>query len=475
MAYSYIPAGIFHPSHGGLGAYVRYHKPKLGGIVVKQMAPGYIWLDTPDRELLLTANTHHKQSVVPTQFDEFVNLSLSHADSSVDLDFDMYMTNYTQHKGKKVGNPEIRRTVGRKEGQPIIVADSGGFQIAVGRETWIDPSDLTQWYNKNVDLGMVLDIPIRFQDNDLVKRCAYVQKANTDFMLREKSNNLELINIFHGINDADVTAYRDICEVDGVDRLAIGGAYWFGALGAIDRVLFYILNGKKYKHYHILGVMNILHVVLYMRIASKGFAPLITSDSSTHLQNAVTKGYLFQPFISHQFKPIDIGDKENFPAPHNHLPCVCPVCSTIKYADVLRILSGNLAAFLLMTHNMYVTNRYLKGMHSIIQTATTRELKELMGFQFKSRNQFVADETLRGLDFIDLVQQEGLETARSRYAFYMKGLKIAPVAPNKLLDNAGNSFSRDNEMLVDKQSQAEYIQRISKVVEAYERYHKITP
>jgi hypothetical protein len=57
----------------------------------------------------------------------------------------------------------------------------------------------------------------------------------------------------------------------------------------------------------------------------------------------------------------------------------------------------------------------------------------------------------------------------------MKGLKIAPVAPNKLLDNAGNSFSRDNEMLVDKQSQAEYIQRISKVVETYERYHKINP
>ena len=472
--YRYVPAGIFPQGHGGLGVYIKYHKRVDKKITVKQMAPGYVWLDCPDRELVITGLTHTKASPNPVNFDEFVNLSIHHMNASRDFGLDYAMVNYTQSSGKGHKSPDVRRVVGHQEGQISLVSDSGGFQLGRGVEEFIDPKQLITWYNKNVDLGMVLDIPVLSSDKKLLIELAKLQALNTKYLLANKCDNLGLINIFHGVDEEAGAVYRDICEHPDIDRLAIGGVYWYGALGAVDRVLSFIQTGRSYKHYHILGVMNSLHVILYMRLAAKNFAPLITTDSSTHLQNAVTKGYLFQPLISHQFKPWDIGDTENFPSMHNELPCSCPVCSSLKYADVLRVLSGNVIAFMLMMHNIFATNRYLKAMETIVQESTTKDLKRLLGHQFKSRNQFLSDETARGLDFIDTVEHEGLQSARERYSYYLKGLNVSMSSNNQLLAPGGTSFVRDDssDVLAAKNSDT-YVKRIQGLVARYKSYHNV--
>jgi hypothetical protein len=53
VAYSFVPAACFYPKHGGLGAYVRYKEKLSKKIIVREYRPNYIWLDCPDREVLI--------------------------------------------------------------------------------------------------------------------------------------------------------------------------------------------------------------------------------------------------------------------------------------------------------------------------------------------------------------------------------------------------------------------------------------
>ena len=232
------------------------------------------------------------------------------------------------------------------------------------------------------------------------------------------SNTMNIIGeIFHGANDHDKRVFRDICERDDINRLAVGGAYFNNVLNSMDMLIETMSTGKKYLHYHVLGVANMLQVVLLMRMAAKKFAPLISSDSSTHIQEAVAKGYHFQPHIFEQVRYINIGDKFNYPNAHQTLPCSCPVCSAIKYTDVLGVLNSNTTTFMLMMHNIFSTQRYVKAMTEIAEKATTKELKSVLKHQMKNRGSL--EETLKGLDFLDVVEQHGLKAARKRYSFYV--------------------------------------------------------
>lgn len=425
-AYEWVPAGMESFRRGGPVIYVKYGRYP-DRIEVLEKSSQHVWIRCPDRELVIVSNANHVHAFRPMQgnFDAAVSLSPFYEPSAVDHDYHYIMVNYTEYIGKEGNASRIRRAGYPDGGKLKIISDSGGFQVWREDIDYIDPMKLIEWCNDNVDLAMIFDIPTSARGTKHFRRLANIQARNTEIMVQNKRKDLELFNVFHGHTKPEVEVFRGITERDDINRLAIGGGYWGTVLGSISRWYGIMSEGRKYDHYHILGVQNVLQTLPIMRMVAKGAAPLITSDSTTHIQNAVSKNFYFHPHMSEPPKYINFGYRGTAggykPSPLMTLPCTCQVCSVIKYKDVMAAMSGHPIDTMMIYHNLYATQRYLRSMYEHIQTLTTKELKELVKFQFaakKTRRKGVED-MLQAFDFIDCVASEGLEAARNKFKFYL--------------------------------------------------------
>ena len=466
--YSYVPAGLFYPSHGGAGIYVRYGRYP-NKILVKEQSPNHIWLQCPDRELVIVSGNQYAASFYPSEgtFDEYVDINTFNDITSMDQNIEYWMCNYTQSIGKELKTHRTRLL--GSQGKTKIISDSGGYQILSERYNYIDPLAVIKWYNDNVDIGLVLDIPTSIYRRGLYERLAEIQRENTNVLLQHKRPGLELMNIFHGATLEDKRIFRDICEVDEIDRLAVGGAYFNSIMNSIDSLSEVILTGKKYKQYHVLGVSNVLQAVLLMRLASKGIANLITSDSSTPLQEALTKGYYLHPTIAEPPRYVHIGDKTNVPSVEKTLPCNCPVCRTIKYSDILSISTGCIW-IQIYYHNIYSTNQYMLSMNEIAKDLSTNEFKKLLKFQFRNRKNGVK-KSLTTLDYIDVLADDGLAKARSKYRYFLSHVISKSSNLGVLFDPDGNTMregSTSNEYSTETPDDNPNWLRLQSIMETYE-------
>jgi queuine/archaeosine tRNA-ribosyltransferase len=368
------------------------------------------------------------------------------------------MTNFTEFMGARNRNSlELRAAgLGAPKESPKIISDSGGFQILTGKLDYIDPLEIITWYNKNVDIGIVLDIPPWMTSKEVLLRMAKVQKKNTDILLANKEPHVELMNIFHGNTTEDRKMFRKIVEDPRIERLAIGGSYTKSILRSIYDLILIANTGKKYKQYHLLGVTNLLQLVAMMRLTHKGLIPHVTSDSSTHIQKAFLKEYLHQAHLTSNIVHLQIGRNHVYPSMGNRLPCSCPLCSRVKYADVFSLLDGSAVNVALAFHNMYTYNEYVSRMRDVVGLPL-KDLTDLIAKQLGSRHGI--KEAIDALKFIDLVEEEGLTKAAKKYEYFIEHNLIhqAEVSLFKGVETADNS---------------EFVARMDKVISRYESGEK---
>ncbi len=417
--YRYVPASLTAFKFAGMGLYVKYGNTGVNSIEVKDRRSGHLWLKTPDRELLFVSNTYQQAPFYPSQgtFDEFLNLSPFWENHSGDFGLDFLMTNYTDHIGKarsldnreKHGNNDI-----------AIISDSGGFQLFTGQMKFIDPLDVIRWYNKNVDIGLVLDIPPSTADHHLLMKVAQIQKRNTAIMMDNKVEGVELMNIFHGLDYDEKNQFREVVERDDIRRIALGGTYFKNVMSSVADLLQIITTGRKYDQYHLLGVTNPVQLFALMRIAANKLAPLVTSDSNTYYRQAINKGYLRVDTVLSNIAYENIGLKTKKPNIHNMLPCACPVCSRVRYFDIFSILNGLVIDSALAFHNFYKFNQYLMAMEDYCHKSIN-ELKEVFEGQFGKRAKNLIDEGIKTLKFVDLVKEVGFRAAAKEYRYYIGG------------------------------------------------------
>lgn len=427
QGFSWVPAGMEYIKRGGAAIYIRYGRFPRGKITLHDSESRCMRITCPDRELLIISNMNQVHAYRPTAgtYDELVVLSPFYEKAAKDLHYRFLMSNYTTYIGKEGLSSRIRRSGGHKGGTQII-ADSGGYQISQGKIDYIDPQFLIKWYNDNVDLGMVLDIPSRVSGVKNSQRLARIQAANTKVLMDNKRDDLELINIYHGGSEAELAAYRDLTDRPDINRLAIGGGYYGTVLGSIERVVRILMDSRKYEQYHLLGVQNILQTLPMMKMAIEGLAPLITSDSTTHIQNAVSKGYYFHGSMTDPPRYINIGQRGTspyIPSPYSTLSCTCAVCSAIKYSDVLSILTGDAVDQMLMYHNLFETQRYMLSMYEALERSDHKQTKELLVSQFvtgKKTKRVGITEMMKSFDFIEVAKNEGIKQAQKKYAYYLQ-------------------------------------------------------
>lgn len=441
--FHWVPAAVQYRQMGGAGIFIKYAK-NPNKIVVKERGEGYTIIQCPDRDLIITTNQHKLNAYRPMQgtYDEYVHLGAFHDELVEDINPDFFMVNYTADMGREHCSAHTRNT---KEFKTQIISDSGGFQLFQQRIEYLDPVEVVKWYNTNCDIGLILDIPTSIRDDSLNERTAKIQAANTAKMMDNKVEGLELMNIVHGVTREQRDVFRGHVERDDIDRLALGGFYTGTILNSIDNFCAELEAPFKYKHYHVLGVANPLQVLLFIRMAHKGFAPLITCDSSTFLRKAITKEYHCFPTTHSTPKFIVCGDTGGYiPSSYSLLPCSCPVCAAIKYSDIMLSLSGNMSIVMMSYHNMYSMTSYYNTMKDLMYLST-KDLKAVLKNQFGIGNNTRSGymELIRGLDFIDQIEELGLEKARKNFQYY---LTMLMPAPQSTVRSTGQIFSMDGEL-----------------------------
>ena len=433
--YSFVAAASLFKSFGGICIYVKYKSADPHKITIKDQSGNHIWYICPDREIVIVRNGQEMDSFYPwgESFDEVYDFNIFNDSVSRQLGIEYIMTNYAHSKG--TSNPRIASRI-PDDKRINVLSDSGGLQVARDMIAPISPVELIEFYNENVDAGMVLDLPLSISTMDMIKKAAHLQKKSTDIML-ERAKGVELLNIFHGHNIEQRREYRKIVEDERIPRCAVGGLYRHGLLAGVNIMHDLVNTGMKYKQYHMLGIFGSLHIPVMIKMANVGWKPHITSDSTSHIQSASNKAYHFQFDLYHTSKRIPIGSRGSIPNTSKILPCQCEVCRVLKYTDVLAFGANRFTLELLSIHNAIEMSRYTRQLQEAAEALTSKEFNELIYMQLKRHPQL--QQVKQAMDFIDLAEVKGIEAARKKYHNQMDTVKEKAITITGTLFGFGNS------------------------------------
>lgn len=436
---TFVNAGFQELPFSNMGIYIKYGN--FGEFKILSESTYHLHCQCPDRELFLTNNTLKTSgNPILNDYDEYLDLNILGENYSKDF-LPQYMINFMDYAVDAKASMKKNRKRGSK-----IFCDSGGFQIAVGRCSVINPIDLAKFYNENVDLGMVLDIPEYdegdpFQD-DFVMQLAKVQKRNTDYMFKYLNNDVELINIIHGGTAKQKIDYLKYVHDDRIHRLALPSVNIPMSLPRLNLILEVCRQAKKlgsYKHIHLLGSFNKGVLAVLAKLAHSKIEEVqgldFTTDASSSLQNSVNLTFCkniniwegfdeFSPLSKEKYTQIDHhrnkyeGNLGTF-NPYATLPCNCPVCQKIKYTYILRnIRAGFLRNLIFLNHNSKETYNYVALVNEFAKNLTTDEY-----IQYIKRIQDTDNsDTVKCLKFIKKIEEVGLDKAREAYGYLLEDM-----------------------------------------------------
>lgn len=475
--FAFVPAALFGKDHSGLGVYIKYGRPKgfdKDCIEVKEETAWWKYILTPDRTLLIVKDGYKEEQIRPLDldFDEFISWSQFHS-TARDFDDTIYMVNYVQHLEKKDYDFNMATNMPLKNGSRDwrYISDSGGFQILTDKADFLSPTDVAEWYHKNVDLGIALDIPTGVNDQSLLDRAAKVQKMNNLEMLeviQRLDSPLEIVNVSHGFTLEQQLKYIAEVEIEQSKRIALSDVYRTSILEAIDlisRVIYKIKD--RYDHFHILGVYNLTILPALILMANKYPIKHMTTDASTHLQSGINKMYHHQSLPETAMRRIPIGKKNGeatraVSSSHKVLPCSCPVCSSLKYFDIFSMLDGSTLSFTLAQHNLFEISRYTKFMNSMARDLSPQDYIKLVESQLKGRGNI--KETIHALHYIYEAAEAGNpDKVRKKYSSYFTS--------NGLFKDTVASTLFGEDEVIEEYDPKDKATRIDKVLTMYEDHH----
>lgn len=408
--FSYVAAGMLKHRFAGYCVYIKYRKG-ASAIKVIYRDRHSIMFSCPDRELFIVRQSYDCFVAHPfaAGYDECIDLDVYHDAVSKALGIDYIMTNYA-HDSR---NTTLRTTSTLEPSSRIqVLSDSGGLQLYRGQTDIIHPKALVNYYNTNVDAGMVLDLPPVYESKTVsLERLAILQKRNNDVML-EHAKGIELINIFHGMTTEERRFYRSIVDDPRINRVAIASINVDRVVWSVDSVYDYILN-SDYKQYHILGVFKAHLIPLFIRMANTGKKPHITVDSSSHVQSAICRAYHIQFGSESISRRLSMGKLDSPENSRKLLPCQCYVCTALKYNDILGIGPEPYSSRLLSVHNAYEMARYCHQLQEYHNNLPLEEYKKIVYRQLSDHPKLL--EVKQGFDYIDILLDKGLKAARRKY------------------------------------------------------------
>lgn len=308
-----------------------------------------------------------------------------------------------------------------------VYGDSGGLQNARdGRE--IDPVDVSEWYNRNVDIGMLLDkIPIEFDgprmsdrkwlggNTKLLRKCAEQSAENARAMARVK-NGYELLYIYQGWTWDELSVWDEHSDLSVADGLAFG--YQRDYRNILLKLL-YVYENHYGENVHFLGVggpTSYTPLVLFDH-----YWPGRVSCDSARASWIARNRTVYSLMFGMQ-KTTLRGDEAALY--EDGLPCICPYCEVLQeHPNTLvekdpRTDKSSFTSKLLIAHNMWVEERRAEFLQRMVHN-----WEAFRAFCSVQMGHVVSDGAptnhkmglLDCLDGIQTLFEEGSEAFRGKY------------------------------------------------------------
>lgn len=286
-----------------------------------------------------------------------------------------------------------------------VIGDSGGAQLKFGVTPYVDPYEVIEWYNKVPDIGMALDVAPRPCDNTvegwknpIMRACAEVQKQNNRIMEAHKGDRVKLLNVIHGFDYEQQTAWADTVMNDAFDGWAVG---------AESKNMFsnFLMMANAIRelpgtHYHMFGVASPLRVPVMAWMGK--YVPDFTSDSTKYMLGIHGRSF-FNMDMYGKLYDVELGNRAKFPRAWGEIPCQCTLCKAVKYWQFYGI-DDTIFGHLLSHHNAYAFGKYSRFWSDIAERVSLEEyiayFRNAMfsGSSVKNKSLAGVELQLRGVD-----------------------------------------------------------------------------
>jgi hypothetical protein len=463
----FMPCGYVPSFIDDIGVWVKLKASKdhTNSVITHFQTNREWFVEYPDRLLYMSRHNHKNDSSRPLdlKWDKFISLSLMSSNGS-DYHFDRFMINphaMTQ-KDKKANyaTKKINRT------GLLICSDSGGFQLRSGLSTWIDPYEVINFYNANVDEGMPLDLPCGYAPEETFKACAEVQVLNSRIFKENKRPNLRLGTIIHGISVNEMRMYKRIIDDSDPewDFCALPSSMSLPALKQLDRLCFLLSNGYQYPHYHQLGMYSLASTVLTARLAQNLLKAnrrvLFTADASTAIYMAKMRGILTRTTQYNSVERFLLGKNSIAGGTPNHskkVHCSCSMCQNLGYLDAYTQWEGSPPKYLLDRHNSIVFSEWCNMMNDYARDLDDKQYLELISSIITGRQK---QQVIFGMEYLKVLFNDGWQAAHRRFSHQIN--TMFPIE---------NMFN-DNPVQVTSEKRDITNERLKNLAKKYLSWHK---
>jgi queuine/archaeosine tRNA-ribosyltransferase len=264
-----------------------------------------------------------------------------------------------------------------------VLIDSGGFQlykqtVLQGKKLNIKPIDILrtqeQWGDGPNDASFIIDYPVGADDNDsMFDFCLAETKKTCELYQAEmQSDSLRMLNVLHGHTMERIKVWYDTFHKFRY-RGRTGWSVGFHPSSDVmnqARMFAFIWSqqteSEPLEYFHFLGVSgwNTMPLLVY---ASR-FADEVVFDSSSYGSGYKTKTYMMPNDID-RGGDVVFGDQIQSWHELVEPPCNCPVCLTVREADVSfpdAMLDPNGGGHLISLHNMFQYIDRSRKLHALV-------------------------------------------------------------------------------------------------------------
>jgi queuine/archaeosine tRNA-ribosyltransferase len=426
-----VPAGLENWHQQTSHAYVKFQKSKEKPLLTKYSTQ-YKVVRLPDRIVYLLGENSKRKVLADTNldFDTIVPIM-----SPEVLTEPLVLINPYHASSKFLSNFQA---FGKK-----VIVDSGGFQLLRGTADFVDPLTLVDFYNKNADICMPLDLPLPSDvEPYMFDSVTAMMRANDNLMLPKLAPGRVLALVSHGSNVKNrlkriegLGRTSDVVAIAGLNTLT--GDKKFKTMTALSNGLAVIdLLKDSTKYFHFLGVTSTTWFILYSIMVGTGYIKRCGGDSVTHLMASIAGKYRYNLGSTSQ----GLDSISRYQKTALGTTCRCNVCRTITDQRLL------LDVRTLEPHNLWnatqIKNLIADSVEDYLAGKIT--LKEVSDQWLRPASYPML---ARAVDYLTTVIQKGYREWRPMQT--NKLFSTAEVAPKKP-DNLGH-----------------YI----KVIKRYEEYH----
>jgi queuine/archaeosine tRNA-ribosyltransferase len=307
-----------------------------------------------------------------------------------------------------------------------IFMDSGGFQFASGKTTYIDLKELARVYKKHATRALTLDIPPTDDDllnYEVMKVLAIAQRENTESLLARLPKGFPLYSTIHGLDFESQLRWLKFVRNLAVNNYAIPLRKRYDQFFSFIPIIAHLIVNEKAESIHLLGVA-FDRIIPLLCVIGKYVA--ISSDANSILKNT----YEFHKYLHYtgdgRIHEFPIGQRNgsfDYSGTGITSPCNCPVCQKIPLFEIHQFDEKYRTVPMLLLHNFWHFEKFIAHWNKVVTTKDIAEAAGIYGNTFANRNHDAEEleRLMLNVDcYLKLASEKGTEVAYDTFWSYFE-------------------------------------------------------